>query len=204
MSSRTWLSYYFQNRFFLTPLSYQSLEYASGFSSEQCPEGIVAISANTLRILALEKLGAVFNQISYPLEYTPRKFLIHPNTNYLMIVETDHNAFTEKTKKERRVQLADEMKAAAEEEEEGEDKETAMQLIDSFLNDDLPESTFSSPKAGLGMWASQIRIMDPLQGKTTNFIKFEQNEAALSLVLLKFTEHSEHHWYLVVGKCIFN
>lgn len=65
MSSRSWLSYYYQNRFHLTPLSYESLEYASGFSSEQCPEGIVAISTNTLRILALEKLGAVFNQVMF-------------------------------------------------------------------------------------------------------------------------------------------
>ena len=64
MSSRSWLNYYYQSRFHLTPLSYQSLEYASGFASEQCPEGIVAISTNTLRILALEKLGAVFNQAS--------------------------------------------------------------------------------------------------------------------------------------------
>ena len=73
MSSRTWLSYTYQNRFHLTPLSYESLEYASGFASEQCPEGIVAISTNTLRILALEKLGAVFNQVSHPLKYTPRR-----------------------------------------------------------------------------------------------------------------------------------
>ena len=65
MSSRTWITYYYQNRFHLTPLSYESLEYAAGFSSEQCPEGIVAISTNTLRILALEKLGAVFNQVIY-------------------------------------------------------------------------------------------------------------------------------------------
>ena len=65
MSSRTWITYYYQNRFHLTPLSYESLEYAAGFSSEQCPEGIVAISTNTLRILALEKLGAVFNQVVY-------------------------------------------------------------------------------------------------------------------------------------------
>lgn len=49
MSSRSWLSYTYQNRFHLTPLSYESLEYASGFASEQCPEGIVAISTNTLR-----------------------------------------------------------------------------------------------------------------------------------------------------------
>lgn len=39
MSSRSWLSYYYQSRFYLTPLSYECLEYASGFSSEQCSEG---------------------------------------------------------------------------------------------------------------------------------------------------------------------
>ena len=53
---------------------YDTLEYACGFSSEQCPEGVVAISTNTLRILALEKLGAVFNQVTMPIKYTPRKF----------------------------------------------------------------------------------------------------------------------------------
>ena len=51
MSSRTWLSYTYQSRFHLTPLSYEMLEYASGFMSEQCPEGIVAIAANTLRLI---------------------------------------------------------------------------------------------------------------------------------------------------------
>ncbi len=55
--------FFFYSRFHLIPLSYETLEYAAGFSSEQCPEGIVAISTNTLRILALEKLGAVFNQV---------------------------------------------------------------------------------------------------------------------------------------------
>ena len=49
VSSRSWLSYSYQSRFHLTPLSYDVLDYASGFSSEQCPEGIVAIAANTLR-----------------------------------------------------------------------------------------------------------------------------------------------------------
>uniref|UniRef100_A0AAV2L7N2 Splicing factor 3B subunit 3 n=1 Tax=Knipowitschia caucasica TaxID=637954 RepID=A0AAV2L7N2_KNICA len=77
MSSRSWLSYSYQSRFHLTPLSYETLEYASGFASEQCPEGIVAISTNTLRILALEKL------------------------------ETDHNAYTEATKAQRKQQMAE-------------------------------------------------------------------------------------------------
>ena len=159
MSSRSWLSYYYQSRFYLTPLSYESLEYASGFSSEQCPEGIVAISTNTLRILALEKLGAVFNQISFPLEYTPRKFVIHPETSNLVIIETEHNAYTEETKKQRRLQMAEEMREAAGEEEQ----ELAKEMADAFLNEDLPESIFSAPKAGHGMWASTLRIMDPVQ-----------------------------------------
>jgi splicing factor 3B subunit 3 len=65
MSSRSWLSYFYQNRFHFTPLSYELLEYASGFFFFFCPEGIVAISTITLRILALEKLGAVFNQVMF-------------------------------------------------------------------------------------------------------------------------------------------
>ena len=107
LSSRTWLSYTYQSRFFLTPLSYDPLEFASSFTSEQCPEGIVAIAANTLRILALEKLGVVFNQVAMPLQYTPRKFAIHPITKSLIILETDHNALTEATKAQRKQQIAE-------------------------------------------------------------------------------------------------
>ena len=110
MSSRTWISYYYSNRFHLTPLSYDTLEYAAGFSSEQCPEGIVAISTNTLRILALEKLGAVFNQVAFPLEFTPRKFVVHPESGMMIIIETDHNAYTKNTNTQRKIQMAKEMR----------------------------------------------------------------------------------------------
>lgn len=88
VSSRSWLSYSFQSRFHLTPLSYDVLEFASGFSSEQCPEGIVAIAANTLRILSLEKLGVIFNQVATPLQYTPRKLEIHPPTGWTSGIRT--------------------------------------------------------------------------------------------------------------------
>ena len=125
MSSRTWLSYQHQNRFHLTPLSYETLEFASGFTSEQCPEGVVAITANTLRfvtsslradvififdllrILALEKLGTVFNQASTPLQYTPRRFVLHPPSNHIILIETDHNSYTDDTKRRRRDEMAE-------------------------------------------------------------------------------------------------
>ena len=47
LSSRPWLSYNYQGHSRLTPLSYESLEFASSFRSEQCPEGIVACARNT-------------------------------------------------------------------------------------------------------------------------------------------------------------
>lgn len=57
--------------------------------------------------MALEKLGAVFNQVSHPLQHTPRKFVIHPETNNLIVIETEYNAYTEATKMERKQQMAE-------------------------------------------------------------------------------------------------
>jgi len=109
------------------------------------------------------------------LEYTPRRFVIHSETNHVVIIETDHNAYTEETKKQRRVQMAQEMQEAAGEEEQ----ELAKEMAEAFLNEDLPESTFGAPKAGPGMWASAVRIMDPVQGNTHQLIRLDQNEAAM-------------------------
>lgn len=92
LSSRSWLAYNYQSRFHLTPLSYSTLEYAAGFTAEQCPEGIVAISQNTLRIISVERLGEVFNQKEIQLKYTPRKFIVEPNSNNLIIIESEHNS----------------------------------------------------------------------------------------------------------------
>uniref|UniRef100_A0A2C9JNG1 DNA damage-binding protein 1 n=1 Tax=Biomphalaria glabrata TaxID=6526 RepID=A0A2C9JNG1_BIOGL len=194
MSSRTWLSYTYQSRFHLTPLSYETLEYASGFASEQCPEGIVAISTNTLRILALEKLGAVFNQVAWPLQYTPRKFVIHPESNNLIIIETDHNAYTEETKQLRKQHMAEELIEAADEDE----RELAAEMAAQFLNEDRPETIFGAPKAGLGMWASVVRIINPITGENLEKIALEQNEAAHSVALVKFSNRPEDT-ILIVG-----
>lgn len=198
MSSRTWLSYYYQNRFHLTPLSYESLEFAAGFSSEQCSEGIVAISSNTLRILALEKLGAVFNQITFPLEYTPRRFAIHSDTCRLIVAETDHNAYTEDTKAIRKTQMGDEMREAAAD-LAPEEQELAREMADAFVNEVYPESIFSAPKAGIGMWASVIRIIEPIHGHTIHKIKLAQNEAVMSMCTVKFHSSMDGRTYLAVG-----
>ena len=59
------------------------------------------------RILALEKLGAVFNQVSTPLKHTPRKFAIDQKTSSLIVIETDHNAMTEATKQDKKQKIAE-------------------------------------------------------------------------------------------------
>jgi len=49
LTSRAWLCYNYQLNLQLTPLSYPALDYASNFSSERCPEGMVATIGNSLR-----------------------------------------------------------------------------------------------------------------------------------------------------------
>ncbi|XP_057291635.1 splicing factor 3B subunit 3-like [Hydractinia symbiolongicarpus] len=195
MSSRTWLSYTYQSRFHLTPLSYESLEYASSFASEQCPEGIVAISANTLRILALEKLGAVFNQVTTPLSYTPRKFTIDMKTSTLILIETDHNAMTKAAKADRKMALAQEMVDACGDNEAARAAES--QVAANFLNTDMPEVQFGAPKAGLGKWASIIRVMDPIRGETYHEIQLEQDEAAFSVCVAEFLTRPGERFVIV-------
>ena len=59
------------------------------------------------RILSLEKLGVIFNQVATPLQFTPRKLVVHPPTGTLVIVESDHRAFTETSKMQRKQLMAE-------------------------------------------------------------------------------------------------
>lgn len=67
LSSRSWLSYNYQGRYQMTPLSFDPLDFAAEFSTEMCPEGVVAVSGEKLRIFGVERLGEVFNQAALPL-----------------------------------------------------------------------------------------------------------------------------------------
>lgn len=198
ISSRSWLAYPYQSRLHLTPLSYDALDFAAGFSSEQCPEGIVAIATNTLRILALEKLGAVFNQQSLQLELTPRKFLIDHMSNNLMIIESDHNVFTDFTKLQRKTQMAQEMVSQA----PAEDQQLAQEMAQQFVDEQLPEAAYGAPKAGVGMWSSIIRIVNAQSGTALQRIPLEQNMHACSIAMCRFPYSGNagaDDWFVLVG-----
>ena len=83
--------------------------------------------------------------------------------------------------------MAEEMREAAGEDEQ----ELANEMAEAFLSENLPENVFGAPKAGAGMWASCIRVLDPINGETVQQINLEQNEAALRYIWL----------YLI---CLFN
>ena len=51
-------------------------------------------------------------------------------------------------------------------------------MAEALLSEDLPEATFGAPKAGPGMWASLLRVVEPISGNTVHKVKLEQNEAA--------------------------
>ena len=60
----------------------------------------------------------------------------------LIIIETNHNAYTEDTKTQRKIQMAEEMREAAGEDEQ----ELANEMAEAFLTENLPESVFGAPR----------------------------------------------------------
>ncbi|KAI8984496.1 CPSF A subunit region-domain-containing protein [Mycotypha africana] len=168
LSTKPWVSYTFQNRLYLTPLSYEMLEYGSAFISEQCPEGVVAVAGNTLRIFTIEKLGNIFNQIAIPLRYTPRSFALHAPTNTFVIVQSDHATFSPEEK----------IKGLKEKEQEGFE-------IDPEITD-LDVLQFGHVRHAPGKWASCIQLVEPFQGTIVQTIELEENEAAFSIAMVQF------------------
>lgn len=100
------------------------------------------------RILALEKLGTVFNQIVHKLKYTPRRMVIHSQSKNIVIIETDHASFTENAKRKRRDELAEEIIDLAKDEEE---RSLAMEMAHSIRNYEPDESVFGAPRAQNGL-----------------------------------------------------
>lgn len=49
LSSRSWLNYTHQNLMHFTPLIFETLDFAWGFSAELSPEGLIGITGSTLR-----------------------------------------------------------------------------------------------------------------------------------------------------------
>jgi splicing factor 3B subunit 3 len=169
LSTRPWLSFTHNNQYKLMPLSYQILEYGSSFATEHCPEGLVAIAGNTLRILSVDKLDAVFNQLTIPLSFTPRQSVVDPSNKNFYIIESDTNTYSPGEKLRRKLK-----------------KSTVMDLSEDaepgHIPDDLPAEQFGLPIAGSGHWASCVRVINPFDATTMDLHELDNDEAAFRQV----------------------
>jgi splicing factor 3B subunit 3 len=190
LSSRAWLSYFHQSRRHLTPLSCEYLHYASSFNSEQCSEGIVALSNDGLKILTLEQLGDSFNQQKSNLRYTPRQAVLHGPSRRLIILESDHNEYNAAYKTSRGLPLSDIKQNQSEEDEEEEEDETYESLL--YPRGPLPEVSDT------GRWASCIRIFDPVSFSTVACEELEEYERARCITTCVFHDRGGET-FVVVG-----
>jgi len=106
---------------------------------------------------------------------TPRKFIIHPHTNHLVVIETDHNATAESSK------------VGATGEDMDIDDESAAEVKQQKMDaEDNPveERFLREMYAGRGKWASYIRYVPP---QTVNsWIRYCQNTIPIFAILCKF------------------
>lgn len=186
LSTRPWLTYNHHRRTHTTPLTYSRLRSASSFISEQCPEGIVCIAGDTLRIISLENLGKDYHFKSIPLAYTPRKLLIDPLYKKLIVLESQHNTRT--VPLDWHGKLDEKQKRLNGEVDEDEE---------------IPiwEPTPLLPCAGSGKWVSQLRIIDPASGSSLQIYPFANNEAALSACIFRpYSDHENFYLAVAIGK----
>jgi splicing factor 3B subunit 3 len=178
LSSRSWICYTYMSKYEATPLSHEAFDYACSFSSKQCPEGIVGICGNSLRIVSPERLGELFNQNIIPLRYTPRKMLVNEQTKQLIILEADNGMLPYKD----RVKAKEDLIAKTQDEEYKK----------------LDERLMGYPRAPSGKWASCVRILSPQDLSTIELLEFEENEVALSCAIVNFASRPNQP-FLVIG-----
>ena len=203
MSSRPWLGYTAGGRFALTPLAYEALADATGLSSEQCPEGVVAVTKDELRVVLVEGLGETFNSTAAPLSYTPRDFVVDEDRKLVAVIEAEHGA--------RGVRGGDGAAGAGASgmDVDGESGAGAGAANGNGNGAGPPADPHGGGDEGgagallhtraapPGTWASCVRLVDPAGMQTLQVIELEGNEAAVSMCLVKL-EGSEER-LLAVG-----
>ncbi|KAJ9093536.1 pre-mRNA-splicing factor rse1 [Naganishia friedmannii] len=198
LSSRSWLNYTYQDRLEFAPIIYDSLEYASSFSAEMCPDGLIGVTGNTLRIFTVPRLGAKLKQDILPLTYTPRKMAGHPALPFFYLIESDNRTYGPAA-----------ISRILSEKQTSNGKQDISVL-------ELPAEDFGRPKAETGHWASVIRVVDPFfqpppdaedgsekpqRPESLMAIDLDENEAAFSIAVVPFVEKNGE-LCLVVGTAV--
>ena len=169
----------------MTPLSYDPLDYAASFESNQCEEGIIGIKTTSegsvMKIITPKKLGEMFNQKSLDLRYTPKCMVVNPLNNNIIIVESNHRSFNLKEK-----------------------QEISKEIYKKKPQEEISEKEIGFTKTGPGKWASCVRVVDSVELKTLDLFEIENNEAAISCYITTFADQqaqdsNEKQQFLFIG-----
>ena len=206
LSSRPWLAYTEAGgRFAVTPLAYEALADAVGLSSEQCPEGVVAVTKDELRVVLVEGLGEAFNATTCPLSYTPRDFVVDEPRRLVAVIEAEHGARVAGRGGDGTVTSAAygrgngtvTMEVDGEQAAEGNGNENGGGEGGLEGAGAGSGALLRTRAAASGTWASCVRLVDPAGMETVQVLDMEENEAAVSMCLVQL-EGSEERM-LAVG-----
>lgn len=103
---------------------------------------------------------------------------IHPETNYIVILEKDHNCYSHSE----RMKIKEDIYAKTGDE--------------TYLS--IDDSKIGYPRAGKNIFASCIRIVDPFTLQTIELIEFENNEVVFSHFITQ-TLGNPGETYLILG-----
>ena len=156
----------------LTPLVCESMDFAACFNTPQCADGLVMLRGADLQILRVDSLSQPFAAASMPLSYTPRQLAAYPGTSCLILLETEHHAFSELEK-----------------------QAFYQQHGVAYVN----EYDCGAPvPADREKWASCIRVVDAATLRTLERFELADNEAAFSVCVCHFHDKGEEP-FVVIG-----
>ena len=172
LSLKPWLCYCAGNTMMLTPLVCESMDFAACFNTSQCADGLVMLRSADLQILRVDSLSQPFAAASMPLSYTPRQLAAYPGTSCLILLETEHHAFSELEK-----------------------QAFYQQHGVAYVN----EYDCGAPvPADREKWASCIRVVDAATLHTLERFELADNEAAFSVCVCPFHDKGEEP-FVVIG-----
>jgi splicing factor 3B subunit 3 len=180
LSKKPWIAYMEMERYFLSPLTYETIDGIVSVSAEEFIEGFIAIAGpksssdafGTLRFINLGSLGEIFNQQSIGLSHTPRRLVMHPEAKNILLSETDLDHTLNPSSPQN----------------------------DNNIHDSTECHSSTLSKYGdYRIWSSCIRLLDPCSMSIVFTKELDQGEAAISLALVTFRQAENIGKVAVVG-----
>ena len=186
------------------------VDFVANFSSEQCPNGFVAISQEQLKIFSIDTTVASYGSTrNVSLMFTPKKMVFSAIGDALAIIESDHateclidsksnsingKAETIEKDSQNRNQSCDEdaMQMSSDESE--------MEISSGEDEPEAVETTTSMEIIGrcaAGKWSSRVSIFDPFSMQLLQDIRLGNGYVPVSAAFVEFSSSLQFNYFVV-------